>query len=121
MTSKPRIGPTMRALADYVSAQPGCSKAQALRGVGLPDRGLGYLRPVERAIGAGLVIEVHVHRTLCRLFASERDGELFDLGLELRHGGLSAERLAEIATRIHDLRGQQARAYALAQGEGEGQ
>ena len=52
----PRIGPTMRAIADVVSACPGTSKAGALRAAGLPDRGIGYLRPVERACAAGLTV-----------------------------------------------------------------
>ena len=54
--SKPRIGYRMAALADYVSAVPGCNRAEALRGVGLNDRGMGAHRPLDRAILAGLVI-----------------------------------------------------------------
>ena len=54
--SQQRIGPVMRALADYVSAVPGCSVRQALRGIGHPDCGLGAYRPVERAVAAGLLV-----------------------------------------------------------------
>ena len=43
----------MAAIRDYVSCVPGCTKAAALRGVDLPERGMGAYRPVNRAIAAG--------------------------------------------------------------------
>lgn len=94
-------------LADIVSAMPGISKAQALRAAGLPDRGLGYLRPVDRTVAARLVIVEHAAPTRCRLFASERDRELWHLRQELL-GEPTADRAAEIVDQINRLRAQQA-------------
>jgi hypothetical protein len=99
----------MRELRDYVSAVPGCSKAQALRGVGLPDRGLGYLRPVARAIAAGLVIE-EAGRP-CHLFANELDRQLWHLRREL-FGSPTAERSADILAEVDKIRAAQAAKYA---------
>jgi hypothetical protein len=109
-----KIGYRMAAIADYVSAVPGCSKAQALRGVGLPDRGLVYLRPIDRTLAAGLVICEHVGPTRCRLFATEVDQRLWHLRRELL-GTPTAERSAEILAEVDKIRAAQARAYAEAQ------
>jgi hypothetical protein len=108
--TKPRVGPTMRAIADYVSAVPGCSKAQALRGVGLPDRGRGAYRPVERTIAAGLVIEEAGHP--CHLFASELDQRLWHPRRELLRGEPSPQRSAEILAEAEQIRAAQAAKYA---------
>ena len=110
----------MAAIRDYVSCQPGCSKAAALRGVGLPDRGIGYLRPVERTIGAGLVIaEPYRPGYPTRLYANETDRQLWHLRAELL-GSPSLERAEEIAAEVEAIRQAQAAGYAEAQ-EGSGQ
>jgi hypothetical protein len=103
--TKPRVGPRMKSIADYVSAVPGCSKAAALRGVGLPDRGMGAYRPMSRAIAAGLVIVEQARRGgPYLLFASERDRRMFHLRAELLHGSPTPERAAELAATIERLR-----------------
>jgi hypothetical protein len=109
-----RVGPTMRVLADVVSACPGISKAGALRAAGLPDRGIGYLRPLERACAAGLVIVERPRPNLCRLFASELDRDIWHLREERLHGDQSAGRATEILAAIEALRAEQARGYASA-------
>lgn len=109
--TKPRIGPVMKSIADYVSAVPGCNCAEALRGVGLPHRGWGAYKPINRAIEAGLVIETGGHP--CHLFASEADRELFDLRAELL-GHPSPERAEEILAEITRLRERQADEYRTA-------
>lgn len=52
------IGHKMKAVAEYVAANPGCTKLEAGRAVwtGHPNAGMSYLYgPVDRAIKAGLV------------------------------------------------------------------
>jgi hypothetical protein len=111
--AKPRIGPKMRELQAITSACPGITKAAALRGADLPDRGMGAYRPVHRAIAAGLVIAEQTGR--CgpyRLFASEADRRLWHLRDELLHGRPTPERAAELAAEIDEMRHAQAADYA---------
>jgi hypothetical protein len=121
--TKPRIGPRMRELADFVSAVPGCNMAQALRGVGLSDRDPGAHRPVARALAAGLILAEQPGGPCrpYRLWASERDREMGRLRAELLHASPSAERAEEIAAEIAELRRQQAAEYAQAHGGGAAQ
>jgi hypothetical protein len=101
----PRIGPTMRAIADYVSAMPGCTKAAALRGADRPARGMGAYRPVNRAIAARLIIVEQSRRCgPCRLFANERDQKIWQLRQELMNLGSDAERASQIVDEIEALR-----------------
>lgn len=112
----PRIGPTMRAIADYVSAVPGCTKADALRGTDRPAHGMGAYRPVNRTIAAGLVVTEQTRR--CgpyRLYASESARQMFHLRAELLHGSPTPERAIELAYTIERLRQAQAAEYAEAQ------
>ena len=46
--------------------------------------GSGRPRLLDRAIAAGLIIVEHATPTLCRLFASERDRQVWHLRDELR-------------------------------------
>jgi hypothetical protein len=113
--ARPRIGPTMRAIADYVSAVPGCTKADALRGTDRPARGMGAYRPVNRAIAAGLVVTEQTRR--CgpyRLFAAETDRQLWHLRRELM-ASASPARAVEIAAEVARLREAQVTEYAEAQ------
>jgi hypothetical protein len=116
---KPRIGYRMRELADVVSACPGISRRGALRAADLPERGLGYGRPLDRAIRAGLIIQDQanpwVRRSHYALFASERDRDLFNLRAELMSRPTPA-RAAEIAAEVARLRQAQAAAFADACG-----
>jgi hypothetical protein len=96
----PRIGYRMRELADIVSAMPGCSKSDALRAAGLPVRGMGSGRELNRAISAGLVLVEHEHAKRCRLFATERDRRRWHLVRELLLPGIPAGRVAEIRAEI---------------------
>jgi hypothetical protein len=91
-----RIGHRMRELHDIVSAVPGCSKAQALRAAGLPVRGPGSGRELNRAIKAGLVLVEHQQVNLCALFGSERDRTWWILRRELMTPGTPAWRIEEI-------------------------
>ena len=104
----------MAAIADIVSAVPGCSKAAALRAAGLPTCGLGYLRPVNRAIDAGMVIVEYARPNLCRPFADELARRLFDLRRELM-ASPSPERAAEIMAEVDKIRATQAASYAMAE------
>jgi hypothetical protein len=113
--SKPRIGPTMRALADVVSAMPGGSKSQALLAVGLGPHGIGCWRPIQRIVAAGLVIVEKPRPNLHRLFATETDRQLWHLRDEVLHGDPSPERAQEIAATIERIRDAQAAAYAAVQ------
>jgi hypothetical protein len=90
----------MRELHDIVSASPGISKSDALRAAGLPTRGLGSGRELNRAIAAGLVIVEHERANLCRLFASERDRKRWHLTREAMIPGIPAGRVAEIRAEI---------------------
>lgn len=101
--AKPRVGYRMRELAEIVSAMPGCSKSDALRAAGLPRRGMGSGRELNRAIYAGLIIVEHEHAKRCRLFANERDRERWHLARELLLPGACAQRVAEIRAEIHGL------------------
>jgi hypothetical protein len=97
---KPRIGYRMRELADIVSAMPGCSKSDALRAAGLPTRGMGSGRELNRAVFAGLILVEHEHAKRCRLFASERDRQRWHLVREALPTGTGADRVAEIRAEI---------------------
>jgi hypothetical protein len=90
----------MRELQAIVSALPGCTKAAALRAAGLPTRGTGSGRELNRAITAGLVLVEHERANLCRLFASERDRRRWHLARDLMMPGTPAERVAEIRAEI---------------------
>jgi hypothetical protein len=99
----------MRELRDIVSAMPGCSKAAALRTADMPDRGRGYLRPIDRAIAAGLIIAVPDRRGKpFKLFASERDQRIYELREELLHGGPDSTRAEQLVAEIEALRAEQA-------------
>ena len=98
--SRPRVGYRMRELHDIVSASPGISKSDALRAAGLPTRGLGSGRELNRAIAAGLIIVEHEHARRCRLFASERDRRRWHLAREALTQGTPAGRVAEIRAEI---------------------
>ena len=98
--SAPRIGRRMRELAGIVSAMPGCSKSDALRAAGLPVRGLGSGRELNRAIMAGLILVEHERANLCRLFGSERDRTRWHLMREALTPGIPAERVAAIRAEI---------------------
>ena len=51
----------MLAVADYVAANPGCSKTEAAHGIGMANHNFGQgWGPVERAIRAGLVKAVRM-------------------------------------------------------------
>ena len=105
----------MRELADYVSAQPGSNCAEALRGVGLPDRGRGYMRPLDRAIAAGLILaEPHRPGRVTRLFANERDRQLWMLRREL-FSAPSPQRALQLVAEVEQILAGQALAYADAQ------
>jgi len=105
-------GPRMRELQAIVSAMPGCSQAAALRAAGLPDRGMGYQRPVNRAINAGLLIYVPgLPGRPSKLFASERDRQIFELREELLHGSPDPDRAGQIVAEIETLRGEQAASW----------
>jgi hypothetical protein len=99
----PRIGRRMAELADIVSAVPGISKSDALRLAGLPTRGLGSGRELNRAIMAGLVVVEHEHARLTHLFANERDRQRWHLRAELLRPVTPAERVAEIRADISTL------------------
>lgn len=116
-----RVGRTMRMLADVVSACPGISKAGALRAAGLPDRGRGAYRPVNRAIAAGLVLaEPYRPGHPTRLYATECDQRLWHLRAELLRGNPTAERANEIVAEVEALRAGAAGAYAELQGRRTG-
>ncbi|GEM_PF-4124041 len=107
------IGFRMRMIADYVSAMPGCCKHDALRGAGLPTWGKGYLRPIDRALAAGLIIaENDRPGGRCRLFSDERARDLWHLRDELLHSMPGLARARQILAQIETLRAQQAADYA---------
>jgi hypothetical protein len=94
---------TLAELQAIVSAIPGCSKADALRAAGLPTRGLGSRRELNRAIGAGLIVVEHERANLCRLFAGERDRRRWHLAREAMTPGIPVKRVAEIRAEITTL------------------
>jgi hypothetical protein len=102
-TAKPRVGPKMREIRDFISAMPGCSRADALRAAGLPTSGMGTGKPLNRLIAAELVIVEHERCNLLRLFATERDQLRWHLRRELLQPGTSAGRVAEIRAEISAL------------------
>jgi hypothetical protein len=93
----------MRELADIVSAMPGISKSDALRAAGLPVRGLGSGREMNRAITAGLILVERERTNLCRLFASERDSRRWHLVRDLMTPGMPADRVTAIRAEISAL------------------
>ena len=111
--AKPRIGPRMRELADIVSAMPGCTKGDALRAAGLPVRGMGSGRELNRAITAGLIIVEHERVNLCRLFATERDRMRWHRVRDLLTPGIPAGRVAEIRAEITALDAERAATWSL--------
>ena len=98
-----RVGYRMRELADIVSAMPGCTKADALRAAGLPVRGIGSGRELNRAIVAGLIVVEHERANLCRLFATDRDRRWWHLRQELLQPGTPVGRVAAIRAEISAL------------------
>lgn len=108
MTAKPRIGYRMRELADIVSATPALSKSEALRAAGLPTRGMGSGRELNRAILAGMIIVEYEHARRCRLFATDRDRKCWQLRRELLRPGTPAGRVAEIRAEIGALEAERA-------------
>lgn len=110
-----RVGPVMRALADFVSAMPGSSVRAALRGIDHPDAGRGHQRPVQRAESAGLIIVDRDNRWVptghYALFASQRDRALFNLRAELLHGDPSPARAEEVMAEVNELRAEQAQSW----------
>lgn len=98
--AKPRIGHRMRELREIVSCMPGCSKSDALRAAGLPTRGLGAGRELNRAVAAGLILVEHERPNLCRLFATGRDRRRWHLARALLRPGTSAQRVAELRAEI---------------------
>jgi hypothetical protein len=110
--SKPRIGRRMRELADIVSAMPGCSKSDALRASGLPVRGMGSGRELNRAIAAGLIIVEHERSNLCRLFACDRDRRRWHLARALMEPGVPAGRVADIRAEITAMDAERAATWA---------
>jgi hypothetical protein len=95
-----RIGPRMRELTDIVSAIPGITKSDALRAAGLPVRGMGSGRELNRAITAGLIVVEHERANRCRLFASQRDRERWHLVRDLLTPGIPAGQVDEIRAEI---------------------
>jgi hypothetical protein len=105
----------MRELQPIVSAMPGCSKSDALRAAGLPLRGPGVGRELNRAIAAGLIVVEHERANLCRLFASERDRRRWHLGREIMTAGLPAERVAELRAEVAALDAERAATWSAGQ------
>lgn len=95
-----RVGLRMRELQAIVSTMPGCSKNDALRAAGLPLRGPGVGRPLNRAIAAGMIVVEHERANLCRLFASERDRRRWHLVREALAPGVTAENVAAIRAEV---------------------
>jgi hypothetical protein len=90
----------MREIQDYVSAVPGCSRADALRAAGLPTQGIGVGKSLNRLISRGLIIQTYVRGNLCALFENERARERFELRRELLQPGCSAGRVQEIREQL---------------------
>ena len=110
--AKPRVGYRMRELADIVSAMPGCSKSDALRAAGLPTRGMGSGRELNRAISAGLIILEHEHARRTHLFATERDRVRWHLVSELLRPGTPAGRVADLRGEISALDAERAASWS---------
>jgi hypothetical protein len=68
---------------------------------GLPVRGIGSGRELNRAIVAGLIIVEHERANLCRLFATDRDRRRWHLRRELLQPGTPATRVAEIRAELN--------------------
>jgi len=97
MTAKPKIGRRMHDLHVIVAACPGISKSQALRCAGLPVRGPGSGRELNRAIAAGLVVVEKPQVNLCALFATEADARWWRLTREYYAPSTPAARVREIS------------------------
>ena len=102
-SAKPRIGYRMRELADIVSAMPGCSKSDALRAAGLPTRGMGSGRELNRAIAAGLVLVEHEHAKQMQAVRQRAGQHRWNLVRELLRPETRAESVAEIRAEISAL------------------
>lgn len=113
---KPRVGPKMREIRDYVSCVPGCSRADALRAAGLPTSGMGTGRSLNRLIAAELVIVEHERCNLLRLFATERDQRRWHLRQELLQPGTPAGRVAEIRAEMNALETERAATWTDSKG-----
>jgi hypothetical protein len=112
-----RAGFRMQAIADFVSACPGASQADAMRAAGIDPRAHGSYcanRPMGRAIQAGLVIIEHDGPQLTRLFANDRDRRRFHLRQELLTPGLPVDRIEELKAEIHQLDHERAQTWVQA-------
>lgn len=109
MLSKPRIGPKMKAIADYVSAVPGQSISTVLRAAGISPRDRSSARaPIYRAEAAGLIIIERVRPNLARVFQNERARKIWYLRRELLAPGTPADRVEALRAEIESLVTEQA-------------
>jgi hypothetical protein len=107
---KPGIGPMMRAVAEYVSAVPGCSKRGATIAVGAYyNHYYGFDGPVDRAIRAGLII-ADIAPNRYRLFANDRARRLWYARRELL-ASRDPRRIAELRAEIESLHVEQAQTW----------
>lgn len=107
-----KAGPRMRELQAIVSCMPGISKSEALRRAGLPTRGPGSGRALNRAIAAGMIIAVRVHPTLSQLFDSERSRSRFNLCRELLQAGTTADRVVDLKRQIQAIDAERSATWA---------
>lgn len=107
-----RIGPRTRELHEIVSAMPWCTRSPRCEPPTCRIGGGGYLRPIEQAIAAGLIIAVSDKRGKpFKLFATEHDHQLFELREELLHVSPSSVRAGRLVAEIETLRAEQAAAW----------
>jgi hypothetical protein len=96
----------VRALADVVSALPGCTKTTALRAADVT------VRVLNKAIDIRLVLVEYERANRCRLFATERDKKIWHLQRELLQPGTPAEQVAEIRAAIDHLQAKRTMTWA---------
>ena len=107
--SRPRIGPKMQGISDYVSAVPGQSISTVLRAVGIFPRDRSSARaPIYRAEAAGLIIIEMVRPNLARVFQNERARKVWYLRRELLAPGTPPDRIEVLRTEIDSLTAEQA-------------
>jgi hypothetical protein len=108
----------MRLLHDTASASPGLSEMALLRACGLPECGLGYRRPAQRATAAGLLVYRRARKgNAWRIYATVQDADLDDLRHELLHGNPGPDRARQIMEEVGKIQAEQAASYAAAQGK----
>jgi hypothetical protein len=95
-----------RAVADVVSAMPGCSKSIVLRTAAVP------VHVLNSAITAGLVLVEYERANFCRLFATELDKQIWHLRRELLEPSTPSKRVAELRTEIDHLQAERAQTWA---------